>query len=840
MIRYLLRALRAQFHTAKSLYLLTVAGVALGVASVLAIQIINRNAVAAFEGSVRAVSGTADLTVLGTLPTFPETLLVEVLAQPHVQRASPIVRMDVAVEGGDGLFLEIVGVDLLRPHGPPLDGGIDPTAVLATRGWIAVTPTLASERGWRRGDSLHVTSGTRRRRLVIGALVDFQRLTPLASRKLAVMDIAQAQALFGERGAISQIDVQLAPGADSEVVAAALRASLGPAVNVLSPEQRTRRAEGLTRAFRTNLTALSMISLFVGVFLVYASTQASLERRRTEFGVLRCLGATRPQVQGLIAAEVALLGLLGVALGIPLGYAVAAANVDLVSATLTNLYLLNEIERLALPLQLYGVAAGIGVGGALLGALLPSLDMSRRDPSALLSAFTLHQRLSSWAAPLAWAGTTILVGTVVWYQLLGRGWRPAGFILTASLLVGVPSLAPFTVRALSTHVSVRGFGLAYAVRSLAVRLQSTSVAVAALAVAVTMLTGITVMVGSFRRTVAGWIEASSAADVYITTPTWAHASASAPLDADLHQALRGIPGVRAVDRSRGFLGYIGGQRVSVAGVESGAALRRGGLQLREGAPDQAARLVQDSGAVLISEPLARKSGLGLGDSLRLPAPTGPLSVPIAGVYYDYSTEAGAVVMDLGTLDRRFGPGPINSVALYLDEGLDSDSFVDELKQRFVHTPLSIRSNRRLRQEVLRVFDETFAITRVLQGMGLLIAVAGITLTLLIAARERISELALYRALGAARLQIFGIFLGKGLFVGLLALALGSAAGFALAAILVFVINPSYFGWTIHFTIPGGALAEQAAAILLASGAASIYPALRAARMPATELSRDDL
>lgn len=841
MIRYLLRALRAQFHNAKTLYLLTIVGVALGVASVLAIQIINRNALAAFAGSLRAVSGRADLTVLGKLPTFPESLLVTVLAHPHVQRAWPLYRVDVAVEESEGIFLDVVGADLLQPHGPPLDSAAaDPTTVLTTRGWIAVSPTLAVEQGWHRGDSVAVTSGTRRRRLVIGALVDFQRLTPLASRKLAVMDIAQAQALFGEPGAINQIDVELVPGADPPTVAADLRNSMGPAIDVLSPEQRTDRAAGLMGAFRINLTALSMISLFVGIFLVYASTQASLVRRRTEFGLLRCLGATRLQVQGLIAAEVATLGLLGVILGLPLGYAVAVANVDAVSATLTNLYLLNEIEHLTLPARLYVVAAAIGVGGALLGALLPSLDMSRKEPHALLSAFTLHQRLGSYTTLFAIAGGAVMVGTAVWYRLLGRGWQPAGFVLTVGLLVGLPLLAPFTVQTLSAAIPVRGFGLGYAVRSLAVRLQSTSVAVAALAVAVSMLTGIAVMVGSFRRTVDGWIETTIAADVYITTATWAHSLGSAPLDAELQRALRQTPGVEAIDRMRGFLGYIDDQRVSVAGVESASTLQRGRFQLVAGTRHEAASLLHEAGAVLISEPLARKRGLGVGDSLRLPGPQGPLTFAIAGVYYDYGTEAGAVVMDLRTLDERFGPGPINSVALYLDDELDSEQLVDELKRQFADAPLLIRSNRRLRQDVMRVFDETFAITRVLQGMGLLIAVAGITLTLLIAARERISELALYRALGAARRQIFGIYLGKGLSLGLLALALGSAGGLALAVILVFVINPSYFGWTIHLTIPWRALAGQAGTILLATAAASIYPALRAARMPATELSRDDV
>jgi putative ABC transport system permease protein len=840
-IRYFLRALRAQLRGGKSLYVLTIVGVALGVASVLAIQIINRNALAAFRGSVQAVSGEADLTVLGRLPTFPESLFVAVLAHPEVRRAWPLYRVDVAVAGFDDLFLDVVGIDLFQPVGFPLDSaGPDVSAVLRVPGWTAISPSLADQMHWQVGDAVDVTSGSHRHRLQIGALVDFQRVTPLASRKLAVMDIAQAQALFGERGSINQIDVQLSPGANPAAVATSLRKRLGPAVDILTPEQREKRAAGLMAAFRVNLTALSMISLFVGLFLVYTSTQASLIRRRAEFGVLRSLGATRAQVFGVIASEVALLGLLGVAIGLPLGYTVAAANIDVVSATLTNLYLLNEIEQLALPFWMYGVAAVIGVGGALVGALLPTLDMSRRNPSALLSAFTLHERLGSLAVPLAVTGTLVVLGTTSWYWLLGRGWQPAGFALAVGLLIGLPLLAPLTVQRISAPIPVRGFGIGYSIRTLAVRLQSTAVAVAALAVAVSMLTGITIMIGSFRRTVELWIDTTIAADVYITTPTWARSVTTAPLDSGLQRTLAAFDEVRAIDRLRGFLGYVDNHRISIAGVEMGSPVPRERFPLFAGDPADAWQRLQREGAVLISEPLARKRALGVGDSLQLAGPEGPLAFLIAGVYYDYSTEAGAAVMDLNTLNWRFGAGPVNSVALYLRDDVDAEAFVDRLKGRFVDLPLLIRSNRLLRAEVMRIFDETFAITGVLQAMSLLIAVAGIMLTLLVIARERISELALYRALGAARRQIFGIFVGKGLSMGLLAIALGTVGGVALAAILVYVINRSYFGWTIQVHVPWRALLEQGGTILAATVAASLYPALRAARTPATELSRDDV
>lgn len=847
MIRYLGLALAGSVRRAKSLYLLTVLGVALGVASVLTIQIINRNALAAFAGSVRAVSGDADLSVVTRTVSLPDSLLPRVLGDAEVAAAWPLLRVDVALADSDAFFLEVIGVDLFAPVSLPFaasggaaDPSDDPAAPLGRPGWTAVSPELARDFGRRIGDTLSVTIGSRRVALEIGALVDFRRLTPLASARLVVMDLSQAQHLFAAPGEIGQIDVRARPGADTRALAARLAAALGPSVDVLTPEQRSRRAEGLLAAFRLNLTALSLISLFVGLFLVYSATQAALVRRRAEFGLLRALGATRGQVFGVIVAEVLLLGLLGTALGLPLGYWAARANVGVVSQTLTNLYLLSAIEQLVIPPSLYVLAVAIGAGGAVLGALWPALDLSRRDPTTLLAPFTLHQRFGTAARPLAAAGAAVLAAAGGWYAFAGRDVRPAGFVLAVALLLGLPLLTPLVVRGITARARVSAFGLRYALRGLGARLQTAAFAVAALGIAVAMLAGITLMIASFRATLAVWVGAALQADVYITSPSFRGRGSAATLDSGVVAGLATLPGVRAVDRLRGFLGYTGQRRVAVAGVmmDLPDGERRFPLVSGDGAVARIA--AARDGAVLISEPLARKTGLGPGDTLPLTTPAGERRFPIAAVYYDYSSETGTVMMDLTTFAAAFGPGPPASAALYLEPGTDPERTVDLVRARFPDRALLLRSNRSLRSEVFRVFEQTFAITRILQGLALLIAVAGITLTLLILARERLSELALYRALGATTGQIFRLFVSEGISIGALGLGLGLVAGFALAGILIFVINRAYFGWTIQPAVPVGTLAGQAGSVLVAALAASVYPAVRASRTTAAELAREDV
>src|SRR5581483_5538598 len=429
--------------------------------------------------------------------------------------AWPLYRIDVAVAGREGLYLEVAGVDVFATAPMPWrEAPADVAAALREPGWVAITPELAARLGRRVGDALDVTSGSRRARLRIGALVDWRRRSPGASARLAVMDIAQAQGRLGEPGRLHQIDVRLAPGTYPGELAARLGRRLGPGVRVLTPGEREAQAAGLLAAFRLNLTALSLVSLLVGLFLVHQATGALLVRRRAEFGLLRALGATRRQVLGLLVGEVVVLGALGVALGVPLGYWVASRNVGRVSATLTNLYLLEEIQTLVLPPRLVGLAALIGVGGAVAGGILPALDLARRPPTALLAAFTVHAAARSRARPLFGAGLGVLAAAGAWFAWLGHGWRPAGFVLGVSILAALPLLTPAVVAAVAGRLRVRRFGPAYAVRGLAARLETTSFAVASLAIAVSMLVGITLMIGSFRRTLEVWVASTVRADVY--------------------------------------------------------------------------------------------------------------------------------------------------------------------------------------------------------------------------------------------------------------------------------------------------------------------------------------
>jgi putative ABC transport system permease protein len=872
---YLLRAAAKEVRAGRLPVALAVAGVALGVASVISIQLLNQGALGTFAGTVRAVSGNADLSVLGWAGALDEALLPEVLAVPGVRSALPLWRAEAALDGHPDRGLEIVGADLLAaarapgsdPRGEAASAagaaaeGWAPAAArigdaLGSPGWVAVTPELAAEMGWQEGTRVGVSLGSRRATLTVGALVDLRRVAPLASRRLAVMDLAQAQGLLGVRGRIHQIDVVAAPGtppapqgapseeaasprrSDLDELAARLSAALGGRARVATPEQRTVEAAGLLAAFRLNLTALSLVSVLVGGFLVHASVRASLARRREEIGILRAVGATRGQVLRLILAEAAALGAAGTALGIPLGWLAARANLAAVSGTIRTLYLLEGVERVAVGPGVALLAVATGVGGAIAGAALPALDASREDPRALLSPLPVEERSRAGAARLLAGGAGALVLALAGYLALGR-LAAAGFALALGVLAAVPLAAPAALAAMGGWRRPRRLGARWGLRTLAARPSGAAVAAGALAVAVSMLVGVTVMVGSFRASVQRWLAATLRADVYVTSPSWRRSRSEATLAPEVVERLRAEPGLVALDLLRQVHAYAGTRRIAVSGVNGALPGGERQLDLVAGEPARALRALR-AGAVLVSEPLARKEGLAPGGTLTVRGPRGAASFEVAAVYRDYGSEAGAATLDLPTFARAFGEGPPSNAALHLAPGADPEAAVARLRADLRDHALLVRSNRALRGEVLAIFEQTFAVTRLLQAMGLVIAAAGVTLSLLVLARERRAELALYRALGASRAQLARIFLGRGLAIGVAGLALGAGGGAGLALVLVRVVNPSFFGWTLGVDVPWGALAAQAGTILAAAAAASLQPSLVASRTPAQELSRDAL
>ena len=839
MLRYFCKTVSAHWRTNPVLYGLTVLGVALGVASVISIRILNQSAVASFAAGVRTIGGAADVVVTGKAGTLPDAFYPLVRGTPGVAAAWPVFESTVTVEGQPGTFARLLGVDLLAPS-PELWEALSAfapgAAAVGGRGWAAATPELARTMEWVPGDRFKVRDGAGVRELRVGALIDFERWGASGGGRTLVMDIAGAQSLFGGAGTLHRIGVTAAEGVDVAALATRIEDRLGARVDAVTPSERTGQARQLLGAFRLNLTALSLVSLVVGTFLVFSSMRACLVWQRREFGVLRSLGSTPAQVLALILGEAALLGVVGVGIGILAGYWTAVWNLDAVSSTLTNVYMLREIESLEVSGGTLALAVLAGLGGALSGTLLPALDVWRRDTRTLLDTLPAQSTGTALTRTLFRIGLLLVAGAVGWYWFIGWRWRLTGFVLSTTVLLCLPLVTPWLVQRLTGRVRVPDFGFRYGVRSLGATLANTSFSVSSLAMAVCLLVGITLLVESFRETLVRWVNRSLTADVFVTATVGARPGPEATLSPRLVERLAGWPEVEDVAPLRRLVLRVEGRRLAVVGVDLGRPAARRRLALLSSG-DAVGRAVRDRG-VLIGEPLSRGASVTVGDTVEIEGTEGPVRLPVSGIYRDY-TQGGSVTMDLGLMAETLGSGSLTSVALVLRPGADPEAVAAGIESRYPRGSLRVRSNRGLKEDIFNVFDQTFAVTRILQVMSLIIAACAITLTLLVVAQEKASEIALYRTLGAFRRQVFLLFVSKGTAMAFLGLALGFAGGIGLGAILIFVIQKSYFGWSIEWTWPLLPLAGEAFAIVCAAVLASLYPAFRASRTPANELCHAD-
>lgn len=868
MIRLLLRAAPARFRAAPALSLLPVFAIALGVAAVLSIQLVNRAALDTLDAGLEAVSGASDLRLEGLVlepGAVPDRVWPETLAVPGIESASPVARLRrVSLAAGERrASAEAYGVDLLSTGFAFAEGGsgsagapaplFDSAAFFA--GGITLPASLAARLGVSLGREVTVSSGDRSREAVVAGIYGDMGSGGGGDRGgrggPVFLDLAYAQALRGRAG-LDRIEVRLAPGAEAAAVAEALRGRF-PGVRVAEPSTLRREGADLFAAFRLNLTALSAVSLLVGAFLVYASVRAGLAARRREIGLYRALGAPAGSVGAALAGEVALAALLGGAFGLPLGLAAARAGLDRVSATMTNFYLLERIEELAVTPGVLAASLAVGLAAALAGAWPEIRSEIRRPPVSLLAPG--REPPGGGRRPYAAAAFGVLLVGLSALPLLfpgearfslGGGFPAAGALVVGAALLPAGALSLFGPRLRRFgRRSAFGRGAAAALREPS----ATAPAAAALVVAVTMLVGVTVLVGSFRTTLETWLEEMLAADIYVSRfgNLGGGVAERLPLPPEALAAVESDPAVEHRDLLRGVRVHLAGLPVAVNGIEIRVPRSTERFSLVGGGEAPMEELLD--GAVLVSEVLARRLGLAAGGRLELPTAAGPVSAPVAGVYRDYGNQTGALFLDGKWLDRLYppppspddpaAPPPVHGAALYLGPGEEAAAVAARLRAA-VPDGVGVVDQGALRRAAARVFDQTMAVTRLLRAFALGIAALGVSVLLLTMVRERTAEIALLRALGADSAQVGAGFLGRGALIGLAALALGGSAGALLAVLLVEVVNPAWFGWSLELSWPAGSLLWQGALVLAAGLAAAALPARLAARSGGAAALREEV
>jgi putative ABC transport system permease protein len=834
----------------------TVVGIALGVAVVVATQLANDSSVRGFQEAIETVAGKTSLEILGPGLGNEEGRLAELAWLGEFGQVSPVLEGSGLVSLSPGIeeWVHVLGVDILRDRSfrdyqllefaekrrePRPQEFLD---LLLDSHAVVLTEKFARRHGMIVGSSLAMTFGDNTESFLVKGLLKDEGPAKTLDGNFVLMDIAAAQLCLGRLGRIDRIEVRLSPATDIESAEKNIAQRLPRGLEVARPSRRGRQVEKMLQAFHFNLTALSYIALLVGLFLIYNTVSISVISRREEIGTLRALGLTRSKVLRLFLSEAAGLALAGCSLGLVWGRLLAYGAISLTSTTVKTLYIATAAAPASLEWRHVALAFAVGLPLALFAAAVPSLEAARVPPlSAIRGYDRLETRLRLKAKHL-WVPAALL-GMAGWFSTFPavKGLPLCGYAAAVAIAFGTASMVPAVLYAMGRlaarpmarffHVEGR---LAHA--NLAGAIPRVAISVAALAISLSMMISIAVMVSSFRQTVIAWVDRTLQADLYLRPVTRTNVTVEATLSPEVEQVVAAHPGVAAVDRFRNFdIPYEGGLVILGAG-EFEVLLKHGKLLFK--APEnwnEAVRGAIGQEAVVVSESFALRHNKKLGDSVLLPTPSGHSAFRIAAIYYDYSNDRGVLVMDRATFTRHFGDQRPTSLAIYLRPDAVAEDVRREILQRLgKRHRVFIHSNASLRSEVLRIFDSTFTITYALEVIAIFVAILGVASTLFTLILERRRELVILRLIGADRRQVRKMVVIEAALLGGVSQAIGVGVGLLLSLVLIYVINVQSFGWTLQFHLPVAFLAQSSILVLLATALSGLYPAHRASGLHAAE------
>lgn len=828
--------------------LLSIIGIALGVAVFVSVQTAIHTAIESFNASVDHVSGKTNLQVTSFGRGFSEEVYLKVKKVPGIKAATPVIQYVSKIDEPIGEPLYLLGIDVLsdRPFREyqfhePYDEGL---LFLKQPNSIAITEKLANRHGLKKGEKITLIVGSKKVTFTITNLLRMEGPAKSLEGNFGLIDIASAQEALEKVGLIDRIDLMVDKSMPMEAIERELKKVIPPGVEVRRSDTRSGQIEKMVSAFHLNLTALSFISLIVGMFLIYNAISVSVIQRRREIGILRSIGLTRPQVLSLFIGEAAWIGCLGSLAGIGVGLGLAKLMLYLVSRTITALYILVKAEHLSIsPSVLIGGFA-MGVLAAVFSSIGPSREASKIAPKEALALGTLETKIKTRLGRFSLIGIGLLILSLILALQRPIDHRPVfGFLAALLILIGVSFLVPSVTTLLNRLLApvlhfLFGSEGKLASRYLHDSMARTVITIAALMTALSMLISISIMILSFRKTVDLWVEQSINGDVFIFPGSYSITGYSALLPLEVSRALPSLPGVKAVDSFRALEVEYQGQPALIASVDGEVFLKMKVIRFTRGNPHAILRQFASGQAILVTESFSLRHNVKAGNRIRLNTPQGEREFFISGVFYDYSSDWGMVLLEKKLFQSLWKDETLHSAGIYLKEGFSQESFKEMIRERYSKPyRLFVVSHRELRNEVLKIFDQTFAITYALEFIAIIVAVLGIINSLNALIIERQRDIGILRAVGAFQRQIGKTTLIEAGMIGFFSHIFGLLCGFLLSILLIYVINKQSFGWTIQFSIPLWSLIESWLVVMLTSIGAGFIPARRAAKMNVVESLR---
>jgi len=816
---------------------LSILGIILGVAVVVSVDVANQSAGRAFELSMESVAGKATHQIVGSGAGLPDSLYRILRIEHGIRKSAPVVEEYVSVGDSAPRAMLLLGIDPFaerpfRSYSGDLfiNSQEDMVSFLTRPASILLSEQNAEQFGVISGDSLVIRIGRIKKSVrIIGLLEPEDERSRRALENLVIVDISTAQELLDMNGKLSRIDLIIS---EKDTTLTIIETMLPPGARILRSETRSRTAEQMVSSFNLNLTALSLLALIVGMFLIYNTMTFSVVQRRTYIGLIRSIGVTRREVFSLILNEALLLGIIGTALGIVVGIILGRGMVHLVTQSINDLYFVLSVR--SLDISVINLIKGfiLGIGATLVAAFKPAREATNAPPRVVLSRSVLETGLRERMPRLTISGIILsLIGAMI--LLTPSKKILLSYLGIVPLVLGLSLLTPLIIDLLvrlMTLITTRFSGILgrMSIQGVVTQISRTSVAIAALSIAVATTVGVGTMIDSFRNTVVNWLESILSADIYIAAPRLVATQAYGDLDPALVDSIAESPEVQ----------YVNYYRENHIDTENGKIIlftakigehRYDNFTFKSGDSKQAWYAYQNQEAAIVSEPFAYRHNIEVGDFFALPTDQGEKQFKIAGIYYDYGTDVGLFSIAHHTYRKYWNDDKLSGILVYAHSGTDIDKLMNSIRNILKpDEEVIIQSNKSLLNVSVEVFDRTFLITQVLQSLAVIVAFIGVLSALMAIQLERNREFGVLRATGLTPGQLWKLVILQtgimGLIAGLIALPVGNI----LAVVLIKVINERSFGWSIQFEFMPYLFFQAIILAVVAAVLAGIYPALKMA------------
>jgi putative ABC transport system permease protein len=743
-----------------------------------------------------------------------EDLLLKLGRDPSVEWFSPVI--DRRLRLGNGELVRLLGID------PFLDRAIRPEILkvefldrkandpenllsfLIDEKAIFVDNDLKSELGVASIKILETAKGPLH---VKGSFPN------PSGEPLVIMDIGHVQKLYQLQGYVDRVDLILSD--ESGFIT-----RWGKGFLIQSARQRSETFSAMLQAFRLNLEALSLLALFVGVFLIYNTAMFTVVSRRRDTGILRSLGANRMEILVAFLSEILILGIIGGALGGLIGYFLTRFLTGLIGSSISNLYFFLRPEPVTWSGWILITGVLLGCSASLFGGAIPLFELIRTDPIKALSGRVASRESARKAQRAALAGLFVLLISLILFLLpethIYVGFAGVfGFVLGVSLLTGVALvvLHPVVRKILGTLGRLPGKVAAGNIRQ---NLGRTGVAIAAFMISLSMSIGLGSMIGSFRQSLIWWMDTQIRGDLYIGKIV------EAEVPEDFYEEIRKMEGLGGVHPYRNVQTLYRNTSINVSAVDASVLEKYARFGWLKGGNENWEMVKQ--GGVILSESFSRRFGVKSGETITLEGIQGPTEFKVGAIFYDYTTEHGLVMMDRPIFLKTFGDRTLNNIGIFIDpDNPHRADLLQEVRKRAEARGLPVLTGAQLHENILNVFDTTFAITRSMRAIAIVVAFFGIAGALLTLFIERSREFGIYRALGFSTGQVAKMTLMEGLGMGLVSFLFSMAVGTMLAVLLIKVINIRSFNWTIFYYPALQPYLLTGVTAILASIGAAAYP-----------------